>query len=276
MPQLDTTSEEDKASELITAGAELAGALATTAAGFLIAGPVGAFGGAVGGLALKQALTKVGADIHDRMLGPRERVRIGAAGTYAIARIERNLGEGQSPRDDGFFEAKEQERSKAEEVLEGVLLKAKNDHEEKKAQYLGNLFGNVAFDRYLSASEANLILKYAEEMTYRELLCVALLGRSAEFNLRSSPFPSQVTYATLGVLHELYDLARRDIIRQQAPGADAGEIILELRQIVPAHLSLRALGQIIYTALSLEDVPHDEVELLVAGHLRRGPGEPTP
>lgn len=277
MPQPDTASDDDKASELIAAGADLAGTLATTAAGFLVAGPAGAFGGAVGGLVLKQALTKVGADIHDRMLGPRERVRIGAAGTYAIARIERNLKEGKPPRDDGFFQGKKKhERSQAEEVLEGVLLKAKNDHEEKKAQYLGNLFGNVAFDPYLSASEANLILKYVEEMTYRELLCIALLGKSAAFNLRISPFPTQVTYTTLGVLHEIYDLARKDIVRQQVPGADAGEIILELRQIVPAHLSLRAFGQIIYTALSLDEVPHDEVELLVASHLRHGVGESAP
>jgi len=273
MPQPHTTSDDDKASELIAAGADLAGTLATTAAGFLVAGPIGAFGGAVSGLVLKQALTKVGADIHDRMLGPRERVRIGAAGAYAIARIERNLGEGKPPRDDGFFEEKKHGRSQAEEVLEGVLLKAKNDHEEKKAQYLGNLFGNVAFDPYLSASEANLILKYAEEMTYRELLCVALLGKSAAFNLRASPFPTQVTYTTLGILHELYDLARNDIIRQQAPGSDAGEIILELRQIVPAHLSLRAFGQIIYAALGLDEVPHDEVEQLVAKYLRHGGSE---
>jgi hypothetical protein len=56
-----------------------------------------------------------------RQLSHREQVRVGAAASFAIQAIQSRFAEGQTPRDDGFFDDKKNERSAADQILEGVL-----------------------------------------------------------------------------------------------------------------------------------------------------------
>ena len=71
----------------------------------LIGGPAAAVGGAAGGALLAKVLRRVGADLRQRVLGPREELRIGAATAHAGAMIQTLLDAGKQPRDDGFFDA---------------------------------------------------------------------------------------------------------------------------------------------------------------------------
>jgi hypothetical protein len=89
--------------ELIQSGGEMAGAAAGAAIG-LIGGPGGVIGGAAAGAAMARILKRVGAEIRQRMLGPREEVRVGAVAAFAASAIAGALAEGRQLRDDGFFE----------------------------------------------------------------------------------------------------------------------------------------------------------------------------
>src|SRR6266511_3326365 len=115
--------EETLAVELIESGSEIAGA-ATGAAVGLVAGPLGVIGGAALGAALGRVLKHVG-----------------AAAAFAGAAIAIALETGRQPRDDGFFETREGgDRPAAEEILEGVLQKARDAYEERKLRLLGLLY----------------------------------------------------------------------------------------------------------------------------------------
>ncbi len=176
-----------KAKRLIYAGGDIAGPAVGSAVGFLVGGPGGAaLGGALGGLA-----SRVVHDMANRLLSTREEIRVGAAAFYAIDGIMERLRSGCEPRQDGFFAAKEQGRPDAEEVFEGVLLKAKNEHEEKKVRILGSIFANTAFFTGFSAGEANHLLRIAENLTYRKMCILSLIKRKDEIqgiNLREASY----------------------------------------------------------------------------------------
>lgn len=117
---------KEKIESLISTGSKIAGAVTGEAVAFLVGGPGGA---AIGGV-----LTKILSDIADRILSKREKMRVGATAAFALEKIKSYLDAGLRLRDDGFFQGKEGNRADAEEIFEGVLLKAKNEHEEKKSQ----------------------------------------------------------------------------------------------------------------------------------------------
>jgi hypothetical protein len=95
--------ESDRAAELIDAGSELVGATASGALG-LIGGPAGIAAGAAGGVVVTRVLNHIGAEVQQRWLGPRQRVRAGAAFASAIAEIGRRIDAGERLREDGFFD----------------------------------------------------------------------------------------------------------------------------------------------------------------------------
>jgi hypothetical protein len=173
---IEIPEEESQAAiELIEGGSELAGAFVGGALG-LIGGPPGVAAGAVGGVAVTRGLKRVAHEIRERVLGPRQVERAGAALTVAIARVRERLDAGEEPRDDGFFDARAGERPDAEELLEGILLHAGNSYEERKVELLGRFWASLAFDDSISAAHANFLLRVADAVSYHQLVCLALVG----------------------------------------------------------------------------------------------------
>lgn len=68
---------------LIASGSEIAGQSVATALG-LLAGPPGAFVGILADVAIRRSLESAGEDLEQRVLAPRERMRVGAAAAFAI------------------------------------------------------------------------------------------------------------------------------------------------------------------------------------------------
>ena len=123
----------------ITGGA-IGGALGVISGDPALAGALGAAGVAAG-----SALRQVGNEIVGRLLGPRERKRVGAVVSVIAKDIHARTLRGERVRNDGFFSEDPNARSDAEEVAESVLLKCQREPEEKKIEYMGHFFANVAF-----------------------------------------------------------------------------------------------------------------------------------
>lgn len=168
-------SVQSRVFELIETGSELAGSAAGAALGFLGGGPVGAAAGAAGGALMADVLRRVGSDVAARFIAPRQRVRIGAALSIAADEITKRLERGDVPRSDSFFQSSSG-RSDADEILEGVLLHAANEYEEKKVSFIANLFVTIAFDDSVSPGRANYLLQLADRVTYRQLTLLALFA----------------------------------------------------------------------------------------------------
>ena len=118
----------------ITGGA-IGGALGVISGDPALAGVLGAAGVAAG-----SALRQVGNEIVDRVLGPRERKRVGAVVSVIAKVIHARTLRGENVRNDGFFSEDPNKRSDAEEVAESILLKCQREPEEKKIQYMGHFF----------------------------------------------------------------------------------------------------------------------------------------
>jgi hypothetical protein len=200
---------EDAAARLWKSGTELTGAVSGAFLGGAIGGPPGAILGAGAGSVIGSALK----EFAHRLLGRRERIRIGATFQYASVAFQEQIDAGNSVRTDGFFSG-EKGRSAADEAIEGVLIVAQREHEERKVEYLGYLLANLAFEQQVDRSLANWAIKMAEELTWAQLVLLAMVGaedvKLPEIEIgKGSP-----NWNSFGIHEQLADLgyARREMI----------------------------------------------------------------
>ena len=161
---------DSTALRIIEYGADIAGASAAVALELLGKSPPGL--GAILAPVLASTLKEFGA----RSLSAREKTRVGAVAIYAADRISARLMFGDVPRQDGFFAPTGSDRAPSEALLEGVLLKARDEFEEKKLRHLGWFFANLVFVEDVSPATAYLLLKQFERLSYRQLAILSLIG----------------------------------------------------------------------------------------------------
>lgn len=258
------TEDNKKIESLISAGADIAGAAVGSALGFIAGGPATAAGAGVVGV----GVTRVLRDVAVRFLSGRETKRVGATAAVAISSIKERLDHGEKLRDDEFFDAKGGQRSSADEIFEGTLLAARNTHEEKKAQYLGNLFANVAFDATCLPNEANYQIHVAESLTYAQFVLLQLFSEGDNSkNLRTTAYGAgaQVHYATISLLHSIHELCDRNLVVMQKAQEANHTIVLGINLICPADLKLTVGGRRLHTLLGLSAIPQQEIDDIAQG-----------
>jgi hypothetical protein len=123
--------------------------------------------------------------IGSRLSPARESYRTNEALESAILQIASRLEGGAAPRDDGFFDEDSNKRSSAEERLEGVLLKARDQYEEKKLPYLGNFYANVNCSAAVLWTLANYFLKVANDLSYRQFALLAFIQKEGTWDARA-------------------------------------------------------------------------------------------
>jgi hypothetical protein len=255
----DHRSDVERATELIEGGADLAGASIGAAVG-LIGGPELVVGGAAVGVVASRAFRRMGSELQQRVLAPRQRVRVGAALAVAAEMISTRLDAGEVPRSDGFFEASSAGRPAAEEVLEGVLQAAGEAFEERKVPFLGKLYASVAFDPSVGRPQANFFIAVAERLTFRQLVLMAVVSRRDAEPLATSAAnevpPRQVHFGEkLGL--EADDLERRGLITQGLPGSPpkaGARAFVEAGSRPVLNLSLTGPGEQLHELMGLRDV----------------------
>jgi len=245
---------------LIDAGAEIAGGAVGSALGFLAAGPAGAALLGAGGAAVVIALKRVGQEASERLLGPREAIRIGGVLAITVDEIRQRIERGEHVRTDGFFESDSTGRSDAEEVAESVLLKSQREPEEKKIPYMAHLLSGVAFDPEISAHMAHQITKTAEQLTYRQLCILKLAAIKDIFGLRAANYRDQGTF-TKGLyqlLYECFDLYQRGLVNF------SGEVAFGPADIAPGKMTVQGLGGDIFNLMKLSRIPNEELVPIAA------------
>lgn len=249
-------SQSDSIAKLIDMGAELAGtAAAGTAIALLRPEPEEAICLSMGGVWLTHTLRWIGTEVAERWLGPREKVRIGAVYAFAAERIRENLEGGLQIREDGFFQEQPDERTDGKEILEGVLLTAQREYEERKLKYIGNIFANVAFMPDVSAAQANWVLQKARELTHRQLCILTLTQQKDHKNPSYGPRDGDPAFE---IEHrQLMDMFSYDeTIEAHYRGHvnDTGE----LSRIT----GLNRIGMLCYTVMGLNEIPEDDLQRL--------------
>lgn len=123
--------EKDPVDALIELGSDIVGQGIGAALGYFSKGPADAAMGAIAGTIFTNCFKEMSKDFRKRHLSKREEMKIGAALAFATIKIELNLKKGKLPRKDNFFNGSNSERASAEEILEGTLLVAQREYEEK-------------------------------------------------------------------------------------------------------------------------------------------------
>lgn len=248
---------------LINTGAEIAGGAVGGALGFLAGGPVGAAILGAGGAAAAAALKHIGEEASERLLGPREQVRVGGVLAIAAGEIRQRLEQGESVRTDGFFDPRAGLRSDGEEVAESVLLKSQREPEEKKIPYMGHLLASVAFDPQISAQLAHQIIKTAEQLTYRQLCILKLAVTKQSFTLRAGDYRNHGSFTKelYQVLYECLDLYHRGLINF------GGGVAFGPTDVVPAEMTVQGLGADVFNLMRLLFIPNEDL-VPIAAQLR--------
>lgn len=251
------------ARELIETGADITGAVAGAAIG-LVGGPAGALVGAGIGAVAARVLANVGSEIQRRVLGPREHARMGAVAGYAVMKTKALLDQGAQLRDDGFFESeKPKKRSPADQVFEGVLLKARDAYEEKKLPYLGNLYAAIGFRSDVSPEYANYLVTLAGELTYNQyvILCIAAANPQSQL-LRERDFRgdeqarANLDNNAVGLITEAFNLYQRGLIH----GSD-GSAWLSLTDVPFGAIRPQGAGAMLYSLMALSSIPESDKQI---------------
>ncbi|MDR6843338.1 hypothetical protein [Flavobacterium granuli] len=166
---------KEQINEFCNSGAEIFGSVAGASIGFLLAGPFGGLVGAAATSPLTSLLKKLGSEVSNQIMAPREKIRIGATYHRAALIIENRLLSGEKPRDDGFFDIKKDDRSSASTILEGILQKAKEEHEEKKLPYYSAFLANITFDESIDSQKALTFIKIIDRLSYQQLCILSYI-----------------------------------------------------------------------------------------------------
>ncbi len=274
----DDEQRVERGKEIAITGAEMLGAGVGGALG-TIGGPPGIAAGATGGVLATRFFRWVGAEIAERLLSPREQIRIGGALAVAVARVQEREDAGETPRTDGFFESREGVSSDALELLEGTLLNAARSYEERKVQYLGRLYASLAFDASVSPGYANYLIRLLERLTYRQLSALAFIANtereSERILLGTDQLGSGVVSAS-SIIAELGELGTIGLIGFQqsngsvlTPASVWGEGRIDMHTI--GQIGLTDTGRDLLRLSELRAIPDaDQDEVVAALRGERG------
>ncbi len=247
--------DREKLKDYLSKGTEITGAAVGGAIG-LIDGPAGAI---LGG-ALVSAITIGVKEFISRQLSNRQEVRISASTAYLLIGIKNRIDNGESVRTDIFL-PQDGERSSVQELFEGVLIKCKEEYQEKKIQYITKIFEKTIFDQTISLDTANQILSIAEKYTYRKICIISFFNRKNEFDtflLMQEPYSS---YNNASYTLQL-EILKQDIFELTNDGIlDKNNVATFTKEdIIPFEYKLTTIGETIFVMMDLHLIARSEIE----------------
>ncbi len=254
-------TENEKLKYFLTMGAEMAGGAAGAALGLITLNPaltviLGAAGAGIG---------KGLVDVVDKQLSTREKSRTAVAAAESIVSIHEGIQQGMIIREDGFFDSNEVNRSSCEEIFEGMLLSAKNEHEEKKIKYIANIFSNTLFNS-ITIGEANHILKIATDLTYRQICVLSLVEQKKKIPQISLGkvlareeigLEESITNESIFLREEIMELYHKGLIYVELN--DRPFVLLSCFDIVPDNIMFTPLGSLCYSIMGLGNIPDQDL-----------------
>jgi len=250
--------KEEVIKEVVETGSDITGSIGGAVLGGLVAGPVGIAIGGISGPVITRVFKKIGSEIQQRVLGPREELRIGAVYTYAINKISQNEKEGKPLRDDDFFAERDNERSFSEEILEGIILTAQKEHQERKVKFIGNLYGNICTDSKIDVEQANQLIKITNSITYRQFCLLALYYKkylnikNGNVKLKRLEPKENVSF---DIISEVKDLNQKGLLHTVTTYANIDSFQCD-------SMNITSGGKFFYKLLELNQINEEELSKL--------------
>ncbi len=248
--------DKDKLKSYLEKGTDITGGAVGGAIG-LIGGPVGAILGGGLGVALSIGVK----EIISRHLSERENSRTAASTAYVITGIKDKLDSGLQIRTDNFFD-NSTGRSSADELFEGVLLKCKDQYQEKKIKYISKIFEKATFDYGISAETANQILSMAESYTYRKYCIISFFAQKDELYDTSKLMQEVYSWYPNAVFSFELEILKQDIFELVNSGiVDQNNLMMVTRnEVVPGDFILTKIGKALYDIMDLVEIPKSDID----------------
>jgi hypothetical protein len=253
---------KDTVRQILEPGQELAGQITEHAVGVLYTGISDPMKKQVRGPAIAEIFYRTCEGLAERNSGHREKVRCGALLSHAIVNIEQRLLHGDMIREDNFFSS-DGYRSSGEEILDGLIIESRVEHQERKIQYYAHIFSSAVFDKEISKQTLNFILEKVLPLTFRQLCLLQLFTQPHPIPIRENKF-SNIERDLLEnevVLAEVFDLYQNGFLHCLQPGADVFETLLGVEEIHPSWMVLSTTGDLIHYLMQLSTISFGELEL---------------
>lgn len=247
---------DEKLKTFLKKGAEITGGIIGGTVG-LIGGPFGSIAG--GGLGVLSA--QLIQEIIERSLSNRQQIRIAATSTFIFDGLKNRLDNGEVIRNDNFFERSIYNRSNAEELFEGTLLKCANQFQEKKIIHISKIFEETVFKDSITPETANQLLELANSLTYRKLSIISFYGRRnsdlSDVSLMKDPYtwyPNiSLTTNEKMLNQDLYELINSDLLYNN------NTVMFSNNDILPDKITLTKTGQDLYEIMELKEIDKNYV-----------------
>ena len=202
-------------------------------------------------------------------LGARAQERISATVLFAQDEINRRLKAGDQPRSD-LVSGK---NDSARELLEGIIIKARDAYESRKCKHLGHLLASCLFNETEDLSQAFFFLSIAERLAYHQYIILRVYDLKdidpKQVHLSDETFgadpPPERTQIILQLL-ELIQLGFLDEGGGETPAAGSMASRWDQSSITfsnPAGCRISGIGRTFAAALGLHLVPEEFIESMV-------------
>ncbi|SFJ60270.1 hypothetical protein TPDSL_36530 [Terrisporobacter petrolearius] len=198
-------------------------------------------------------------DIYENTYTSKERKKILITIYYSLEMIKENIDNNNFIREKDFFEENLNNQSLAEEIMDGILISSKNEHEESKLKYYGYLLGNIMFKNDLDIDECNRLIKLSRQLTYCQikLINMYVISQTIQIPILQREDYTKLgirDYKLLGILQDTLDMIQKSILN------GSGKLVLDLVQINPSKIKVQGVGTLLYNCMSLNKMPYDELE----------------
>lgn len=198
-------------------------------------------------------------DIYENTYTSRENKQILISLYYSLEMIKENLENNHEIRRDSFFMTNKKNKCIAEEIINGIVISSKNEHEDSKLKYYGYLLGNIMFKDNLDEDECNRLIKLSRQLTYCQikLINMYVISQTIQIPILQRDDYTKLgvsNYKLLGLLQDTLDMIQKSILN------GSGKLVLDVVQINPSKIKVQGIGTLLYSYMALNKMPYDELE----------------
>lgn len=198
-------------------------------------------------------------EVYENIYTSKESKKILTTLYYSLEVVKENLDRNNLVRDDTFFDEYLNNQSLTEEIINGIIISSRNEHEERKLKYYGYLFGNIMFKNNLDRDECNRLIKISRELTYCQikLINMYVISQTVQVPILQREDYTKLgikDYKLLGILQDTLDMIQKSILN------GSGKLVLDVVQINPSKIKVQGIGTLLYNNMSLNKMPYDELE----------------
>ena len=201
-------------------------------------------------------------NIYENIYASKENKKILITLYYSLKIIKENIEKNNLEfKDELFIKNIDNINNKclSEEIINGIAISCRNEHEENKLKYYGYLLGNLMFKNDLDRDECNRLIKLSRKLTYCQikLINMYVISQTIQIPILQREDYTKLgirDYKLLGILQDTLDMIQKSILNGSV------KLVLDVVQINPSKIKVQGIGILLYNNMSINKMPYDELE----------------